>query len=41
MTAGGRAAVECIDDVVYLADSLRNIGSGIAVCQGWVVRPEY
>lgn len=40
MTAGGRAAVECIDDVVYLAVSLRNIGSGIAVCQGWVVRPE-
>jgi hypothetical protein len=37
---GGRAAVECIDDMVYLALSLRNIGSGIAVCQGWVVRPD-
>lgn len=37
--AGGRAAVEHIDGVVYLAISLRNVGSGIAVCQGWVVRP--
>jgi len=37
---GGRAAVECVDDMVYLALSLRNIGSGIAVCQGWVVRPD-
>jgi hypothetical protein len=24
---------------VYLAISLRNVGSGIAVCQGWAVRP--
>jgi hypothetical protein len=37
--AGGRAAVENVDGVVYLAISLRNVGSGIAVCQGWVVRP--
>jgi hypothetical protein len=37
--AGGRAAVEHIDGAVYLAISLRNIGSGIAVCQGWSVRP--
>lgn len=37
--AGGRAAVEHIDGVVYMAISLRNVGSGIAVCQGWVVRP--
>jgi hypothetical protein len=36
---GGRAAVEDVDGVVYLAISLRNVGSGIAVCQGWVVRP--
>ena len=35
---GGRAAVEYSDGVVYLAISLRNVGSGIAVCQGWVVR---
>jgi hypothetical protein len=37
--SGGRAAVEYLDGVVYLAISLRNIGSGIAVCQGWAVRP--
>ena len=37
--AGGRAAVEHIDGVVYLAISLRNVGSGIAVCQGWAARP--
>lgn len=37
--AGGRAAVEHNDGVVYLVISLRNVGSGIAVCQGWVVRP--
>ena len=36
--SGGRAAVEHIDGIVYLAISLRNVGSGIAVCQGWVVR---
>jgi hypothetical protein len=36
--AGGRAAVEHVDGVVFLAISLRNVGSGIAVCQGWVVR---
>lgn len=37
-TAGGRAAVELADGIVYLAVSLRNVGSGIAVCQGWAVR---
>jgi hypothetical protein len=37
--SGGRAAVEHIDGAVFLAISLRNVGSGIAVCQGWVVRP--
>src|SRR5881394_3832282 len=37
--AGGRAAVEHIDGAVYMAISLRNVGSGIAVCQGWAVRP--
>jgi hypothetical protein len=36
---GGRAAVEHVDGIVYLAISLRNVGSGIAVCQGWAVRP--
>jgi hypothetical protein len=37
---GGRAAVEHIDGIVYLAISLRNVGSGIAVCQGWAARAE-
>lgn len=37
--AGGRAAVEHIDGTVYLAISLRNVGSGIAVCQAWSIRP--
>ncbi len=36
---GGRAAVEEVDGVVYLAISLRNVGSGMAVCQGWTVKP--
>jgi hypothetical protein len=36
--AGGRAAVEHVDGTVYLAISLRNVGSGIAVCQGWSIR---
>jgi hypothetical protein len=37
-TAGGRATVEHADGRVFLAISLRNVGSGIGVCQGWVVR---
>jgi hypothetical protein len=38
-TAGGHASVEHIDGIVYLAISLRNVGSGIGVCQAWAVRP--
>jgi hypothetical protein len=34
---GGHAVAEHIDGVVYLAISLRNVGSGIGVCQGWIV----
>lgn len=37
--AGGRAVAEHIDGTVYLAVSLRNVGSGIGVCQRWGVRP--
>ncbi len=33
--AGGRAAVELGDDAVYLAMSLRNVGTGMAVIHGW------
>jgi hypothetical protein len=36
--AGGRAAAEHVDGSVYLAISLRNVGSGMGVCQGWALR---
>lgn len=36
---GGRAVAEHIDGTVYLAISVRNVGSGIAVCQGWSALP--
>ena len=35
---GGYAAVEDLDGVIYLVMSLRNVGAGIGVCQGWGVR---
>jgi hypothetical protein len=34
---GGTAALEVTDDVVYLAVSIRNVGSGLAVLHGWHV----
>jgi len=34
---GGHGAAELVDGNVYLAASLRNAGSGIGVCQGWLV----
>lgn len=36
--AGGRGVLQHEDGNVYLVLSLRNVGSGIAVCQGWAVR---
>jgi hypothetical protein len=39
--AGGRAAAEHVNGNVYLAISLRNVGSGMAVCQAWMVRPGF
>jgi hypothetical protein len=36
--AGGRGAAEHVDGRVYLAISLRNVGAGIGVCQGFTVR---
>jgi hypothetical protein len=36
---GGHAAADHVNGNVYLAISLRNVGSGIGVCQGWIVRP--
>jgi len=32
---GGRATVELVDGIVYLAISVRNVGTGIAVLQSW------
>jgi hypothetical protein len=32
---GGRASVELVDGNLYLAMSLRNVGNGTAVLQGW------
>lgn len=32
---GGRASVEIVEGNIYLAMSLRNVGSGIAVLHGW------
>ena len=37
---GGRAAAQQVDGNVYLAISLRNVGSGIGVCQGWAVKAD-
>jgi hypothetical protein len=37
---GGGAAAEVTDEVLYLAVSLRNAGSGIAVLHGWQAYPE-
>jgi hypothetical protein len=36
--AGGRAAAERVDNNVFLAISLRNVGAGIGVLQGWAAR---
>jgi hypothetical protein len=36
---GGRATVQEVDGVVYLAMSLRNVAAGIAVIHGWTVEP--
>lgn len=37
--AGGRAVMDLRDGMVYLAMSLRNVGSGLAVLHGWRVEP--
>jgi hypothetical protein len=35
---GGYGAAENVGGVIYLVMSLRNVGAGIGVCQGWGVR---
>ncbi|MDQ1374737.1 MAG: hypothetical protein QOJ09_2075 [Actinomycetota bacterium] len=37
---GGGAGVEVTDEAIYLAMSLRNVGSGLGVLHGWDVRVE-
>ena len=37
---GGQAVAEVSGDVVYLAVSVRNVGTGIAVMHGWRFEPE-
>jgi hypothetical protein len=36
---GGQGVLAVTADVIYLAMSLRNVGSGIAVLHGWVIEP--
>ena len=36
---GGEAALEVSDDAIYLAVSVRNVGTGLAVLLGWHVQP--
>jgi hypothetical protein len=37
--AGGRGSAEVVDGAILLTMSLRNVGSGIGVCQGWLAHP--
>ena len=37
---GGHGAIQVIDGMLFFVISLRNVGTGIAICQGWVVRPQ-
>ncbi|HEX4034173.1 MAG TPA: hypothetical protein VHX66_07000 [Solirubrobacteraceae bacterium] len=39
--AGGHAAADLLNGGVFLGISLRNVGSGMAVCQAWAVRPGF
>lgn len=38
--SGGHAHAEATDDAIYLAIPLRNVGNGVAVLNGWALRPE-
>jgi hypothetical protein len=38
---GARAVVDEVDDVIYLAASLRNVGAGIGVLHGWRIEPDF
>jgi hypothetical protein len=38
---GGRAALKTTENVVYMAISIRNVGTGLAVLHGWYLCPEF
>ncbi|HEV2372146.1 MAG TPA: hypothetical protein VGS19_08260 [Streptosporangiaceae bacterium] len=38
---GGCAWAEVVDETVYLAASLRNVGPGIGILQGWIFYPDW
>jgi hypothetical protein len=38
--SGGGAGADVADDAIYLAISLRNAGSGLALLHGWVFHPQ-
>ncbi|MDQ1619649.1 MAG: hypothetical protein QOE19_2218 [Actinomycetota bacterium] len=38
--AGSGGSAEVTDEAIYLAMSLRNVGTGLAILHGWVVHPE-
>jgi hypothetical protein len=38
---GGRAALKITENVVYMAISIRNVGTGLAVLHGWYLCPEF
>jgi hypothetical protein len=40
MVQGGQGAAEVSNEAIYLAMSLRNVGTGIAVLHGWCFYPE-
>ena len=40
LVPGGQGTAEVGDEAVYLTMSLRNVGPGVAVLDGWYVHPE-
>src|SRR5262249_43808831 len=38
--SGGGAGADVADDAIYLAISVRNAGSGLALLHGWVFHPQ-
>jgi hypothetical protein len=40
MVEGGRASVELTDDAIYLATTVRNVGTGLGVLDRWALREQ-